>query len=55
KILFGDIRPGQIIIVDTDGAAENPTFTFRGEPKPTVELDSPLVGSGEGTTALASE
>jgi ATP-dependent Clp protease ATP-binding subunit ClpC len=44
KILFGDIRPGQIIIVDTDGAEENPVFTFRGEPKPTVELDpSPII------------
>ncbi|MEN3357447.1 MAG: ATP-dependent Clp protease ATP-binding subunit ClpC, partial [Mycobacteriales bacterium] len=52
KILFGDIRPGQIIIVDTDGAAENPTFTFRGEPKPTVELDSPLITGTSGLRAI---
>jgi ATP-dependent Clp protease ATP-binding subunit ClpC len=58
KILFGEIRPGQIIIVDattpTDDT-EKPTFTFRSEPKPTVELDVPLVGSGDGTAALAGE
>jgi ATP-dependent Clp protease ATP-binding subunit ClpC len=46
KILFGDIRPGQIVIVDattpTDDT-EKPTFTFRGEPKPTVELEVPII------------
>ncbi|HVQ96161.1 MAG TPA: hypothetical protein VMU51_34395, partial [Mycobacteriales bacterium] len=55
KILFGEIRPGQIIIVDSDGADENPAFTFSSEAKPTVELEVPLVGTGEGTTALAGE
>jgi ATP-dependent Clp protease ATP-binding subunit ClpC len=48
KILFGEIHPGQIIIIDTTTTTDdpNPTFTFRGEPKPTPLPDTPLVGAG---------
>ena len=33
KILFGDVKPGEIIVVDVDA---DKTFTFKGEPKSTL-------------------
>jgi ATP-dependent Clp protease ATP-binding subunit ClpC len=50
KILFGDLRPGQIIVVDMEGEGAESKFTFRGEPKPSAVPDAPLVdiaGPGE--------
>ena len=41
KILFGELRPGQIVVVDTEGSGETATFTFTGEPKPDVVADLP--------------
>jgi ATP-dependent Clp protease ATP-binding subunit ClpC len=31
KILFGELRPGQIIVVDVEGEGESAVFTFSGE------------------------
>ncbi|HEY5184969.1 MAG TPA: ATP-dependent Clp protease ATP-binding subunit [Actinomycetes bacterium] len=31
KILFGELRPGQIIVVDVEGEGESAAFTFSGE------------------------
>src|SRR6201998_3786053 len=36
KILFGELRPGQIVIVDTEGSGEPAKFTFTGVAKPEV-------------------
>jgi ATP-dependent Clp protease ATP-binding subunit ClpC len=36
KILFGDLRPGQIVIVDVEGSGETAKFTFNGVAKPEV-------------------
>jgi ATP-dependent Clp protease ATP-binding subunit ClpC len=55
KILFGEIEPGQIVIVDVEEDAEakgdeKEKFTFRGEPKPVLVPDAPpvdLAKSGE--------
>ena len=65
KILFGEIEPGQIIIVDVEGwDGEGPDdkahFTFRGEAKPTSVPDAPPVdlatsGGGEDTAEAAGE
>ena len=33
KILFGELRPGHIVVVDTEGEGEEKKFTFRGEEK----------------------
>ncbi len=33
KILFGELRPGHIVVVDTEGEGDAKTFTFRGEEK----------------------
>src|SRR6266480_927463 len=41
KILFGELRPGQIVIVDTEGSGETAKFTFNGVPKPDVVDDVP--------------
>ncbi len=58
KILFGEIEPGQIVLVDVEGwtpelddkgvtkpAPESAKFTFRGEPKPTPVPDTPEVAT----------
>ena len=50
KILFGEIEPGQIVLVDIEGidpdapersraGDDKATFTFRGEPKPSLVPD----------------
>jgi ATP-dependent Clp protease ATP-binding subunit ClpC len=50
KILFGEIQPGQIIIVDVEGwdgeedtSTDKAVFTFRGEAKPANVPDAPPV------------
>ena len=47
KILFGELRPGQIVIVDTEGSGETAKFTFSGVPKPDVVDDVPAPETGE--------
>jgi ATP-dependent Clp protease ATP-binding subunit ClpC len=42
KILFGDVRPGQIVLVDIEGEGDEATFTFVGEQKASLP-DAPLV------------
>jgi len=39
KILYGEIKAGQIVLVDTDGAEKDEKFTFKGETH--SELDVP--------------
>ncbi|GAB2761232.1 hypothetical protein GCM10027174_42170 [Salinifilum aidingensis] len=46
KILFGEIDPGQMVVIDVDGwdgegSDEDATFTFRGESKPALVPDAP--------------
>ena len=58
KILFGELEPGQIVIIDADGfdpadttrtATDKARFTFRGEPKPAVSVpDTVPAGLDEG-------
>lgn len=36
KILFGDVKPGEITLVDVEGEGPTSTFTFRGVPKATM-------------------
>jgi len=64
KILFGEIQPGQIIVVDVDGWSgvvedkdDEAHFTFRGVPKPTEVPDAPPVsiGAGKGDESGESE
>jgi len=41
KILFGTVKGGEIVVVDTEGEGDTATFTFRGEPKPVAVPDAP--------------
>jgi ATP-dependent Clp protease ATP-binding subunit ClpC len=56
KILFGELGPGQIVIIDVEGfdpldttraATDQARFTFRGEPKPAVSVPD-IVPAGLG-------
>ena len=58
KILFGEVEPGQIVVVDVEGfdpdapegsraADDKAKFVFRGEPKPAVSVpDAPPIRPG---------
>jgi ATP-dependent Clp protease ATP-binding subunit ClpC len=48
KILFGEVRPGQIVLVGTEGEGEAETFTFVGEQKAALP-DAPPVEETAGT------
>jgi ATP-dependent Clp protease ATP-binding subunit ClpC len=54
KILFDEVRPGQIITVDVESVDDGKggtkkEFTFRGDPKPAVAVPEPVaVGAGPG-------
>src|SRR6266536_1851636 len=41
KILYGHLKPGQIVLIDVDGEGEDAKFTFNGVPKPDVIPDAP--------------
>jgi ATP-dependent Clp protease ATP-binding subunit ClpC len=41
KILFGELKAGQIIMVDADGTGPEAQFIFKGEPKPDAVPDVP--------------
>ncbi|HEX2290010.1 MAG TPA: ATP-dependent Clp protease ATP-binding subunit, partial [Pseudonocardiaceae bacterium] len=56
KILFGEIEPGQIVIVDADnwdgeGPTEDARLVFRGEPKPLRVPDALPVDLGSAPSA----
>jgi ATP-dependent Clp protease ATP-binding subunit ClpC len=58
KILFGELRPGSIVVVDVEGEGAERAFSFRGENKaevPAIEEIVEVVGGGEpeGGTATA--
>jgi len=56
RILFNEIRPGQIVIVDTDGDPadiENTHLVFRGAEKPAVVVPDAVPADLGGTTAEA--
>ena len=36
RILFGELKPGEIIVVDVEGEGAEATFTFKGAPKATL-------------------
>jgi ATP-dependent Clp protease ATP-binding subunit ClpC len=59
KILFGELRPGQIVVIDAEGEGPTAKFTFTGVAKPESVPDAPpaeieSASSGEGPQALGS-
>jgi ATP-dependent Clp protease ATP-binding subunit ClpC len=51
KILFGELRPGQIVIVDTEGSGEDVKFTFTGVAKPETVPAPAAVPAGAAIAA----
>jgi ATP-dependent Clp protease ATP-binding subunit ClpC len=49
KILFGEIQPGHIITVDTDGAETKAQFTFASGDRAPAETAPVASGSGSGS------
>ena len=50
KMLFGEIRAGQIVLVDVEGEGADAHFTFRGTPRTELELNAlPAVEAGAGS------
>src|SRR5499425_142498 len=54
KILFGELKPGQIVIVDVEGEGEEAQFAFKGVPKPESVPDEPLAEVDSGAAAESS-
>ncbi len=48
KILFGELRPGHIVVVDTEGEGDAKTFTFRGEEKSALPDVPPIEQAAGG-------
>ncbi|MFD6094961.1 ATP-dependent Clp protease ATP-binding subunit [Nocardiopsis flavescens] len=43
KILFGDLKAGQIVVIDAEGEGTDAKLTFKGVPKPAAVPDTPEV------------
>jgi ATP-dependent Clp protease ATP-binding subunit ClpC len=54
KILFGELKAGQIVIVDVDGEGEEAQFTFEGVPKPGEVPDTPPAKIASESNAAAA-
>ncbi len=50
KILFGELRPGQIVVVDVEGAGTDATFTLTGTDKVALPDVPPVEAAGTGST-----
>lgn len=48
KILFGELRPGQIVVVDVEGDGPGATFTFTGTDKVALPDAPPVEAAGAG-------
>jgi ATP-dependent Clp protease ATP-binding subunit ClpC len=61
KILFGELKAGQIVIVDAEGTGEDAKFSFNGINKPSAVPDAPPVeeeskaGASGATATTASD
>src|SRR5882757_2829338 len=51
KILFGELKAGQIVIVDVGGTGPEAQLTFKGVPKPGEMPDAPPAETGSKTAA----
>ena len=49
KILFGELKPGQIVVVGVEGEGADSEFTFVGEAKAEIADVPPIVAEGTGT------
>ena len=56
KMLYGEVRPGQIVLVDVEGEGAEATFTFKGEhedraARPAADRGRPPRVTGRGRLA----
>jgi ATP-dependent Clp protease ATP-binding subunit ClpC len=51
KILFGELRAGQIVTVDVQGTGPEAQFTFKGVPKPGEVPGAPPAETGSRAAA----
>jgi ATP-dependent Clp protease ATP-binding subunit ClpC len=51
KILFSELKAGQIVIVDVEGTGPEAQFTFKGVPKPGAVPDAPPAETGSKAAA----
>jgi ATP-dependent Clp protease ATP-binding subunit ClpC len=49
KILYKELGPGEIVVVDVEGEGADAKFTFRGEPRPDALPDAPPVDMAGST------
>ncbi len=54
KILFGELKAGQIVTVDVEGTGPEAQFTFKGVPKPGEVPDTPPAEIASESNAAAS-
>jgi ATP-dependent Clp protease ATP-binding subunit ClpC len=54
KILYSELKPGQIVLVDVEGEGEAATFTFTGETKAALPDVPPVEPENAGTTGKNS-
>ena len=54
KILFGELKAGQIVMVDVEGTGQEAQFTFKGVPKPDAVPDAPPAEIASESKAAAS-
>ncbi len=50
KMLFGEVRPGQLIVVDVEGEGAEAHFTFTSNDKATLELEEVAIAAVEAGT-----
>ena len=53
KILFDEIKPGQIVAVDVEGEGADQTFTFVGVPRPSEIPDTVAALAAEGGSGIS--
>jgi ATP-dependent Clp protease ATP-binding subunit ClpC len=53
KILFGELKAGQIVMIDVEGAGPGAKFAFKGVPKPGEVPDAPPAEIASKTKAAA--
>src|SRR6185437_14694765 len=55
KILFGEVKAGQIIMVDAEGTGKEGKFTFKGVTKPEEVPDAPPAELAEAAGSARTE
>ncbi len=55
KILYGDLKAGQIVLIDAEGEGENSRFTFKGASKGSTNLPELAAAVEKGAPPLAEE